>query len=340
MKKRKNRNRSDWAPQGSQDTMMDEVADNPSHDAAAAAPSTNAIIYQSEKDYISRCILDYFNIETGGQLFGFWTSTGAPVVTYAIGPGPNAIHHVTSFVQDQNYLQSVGRAIHKRFRLQHIGEWHSHHRLGLTHPSGGDVDRICYEGVGKPGFPRLLLCIGTHDGQRTTINAYNFHENMPADYVQAKWDVIPMESPYRKLIDVDLQHMLIHPSTQRASHGDNYASQRSDRENIALTSHWLTERVENVETMKEFVAIVKDLYCGYDVKVEILPSGEPVIAVRNRSVRIKLPHGFPAKAPELMLPKRGNPDDTMTIDSSGYWVRGKLPLAETFRTWFFWTLTA
>jgi hypothetical protein len=30
-----------------------------------------AVIYRSEIDFISRCILDYLDIETGGQLFGF-----------------------------------------------------------------------------------------------------------------------------------------------------------------------------------------------------------------------------------------------------------------------------
>ena len=39
-------------------------------------PSTVAIIYRSEMDYISRCIHDYPNIETGGQLFGYVTENG------------------------------------------------------------------------------------------------------------------------------------------------------------------------------------------------------------------------------------------------------------------------
>lgn len=39
-----------------------------------------AIIFKSEMDFISRCILDYPSIETGGQLFGFYTETGTPVV--------------------------------------------------------------------------------------------------------------------------------------------------------------------------------------------------------------------------------------------------------------------
>lgn len=87
------------------------------------------MIYCSELDYISRCILDSTTIETGGQLFGFWTSTGIPVVLYAIGPGPLANHQVTFFNQDVDYLLNVGTALLQRYGLQHIGEWHSYHQL-------------------------------------------------------------------------------------------------------------------------------------------------------------------------------------------------------------------
>lgn len=47
---------------------------------ASADSASVAMIYRSELNYISRCILDSKTIETGGQLFGFWTSTGIPVV--------------------------------------------------------------------------------------------------------------------------------------------------------------------------------------------------------------------------------------------------------------------
>ena len=85
-------------------------------------PSPIAIIYQNELDYISRCILDYPNIETRGLLFVFGTSTGIPVVLYVIGPRRDAQHNPTSFIQDQDYLQSAGNELHKRFRLLHIGD--------------------------------------------------------------------------------------------------------------------------------------------------------------------------------------------------------------------------
>ena len=330
MKKKNNSKRYSLAPRCDQDAGMGEVAPVEHHHNAECA-STKASIYQSELDYISRCILDYPNVETGGQLLGFWTPGGDPVVTYVIGPGNRAQHNVTSFIQDQEYLQTVGRAIYQNYRLQHIGEWHSHHQLGLTQPSRGDVDTMQY-GVGKPGFPRLLLCIGTLDGQRTTVNAYNFHENMPRDYVHAGWDIIPTASPYRKVIDKRLQHILIHPMHNCASHGPHFTYQSINRQ--SHRGHWLTERVENVETMKEFVGIVKDLFCGYNVKVEMLSSGEPVITVRGHGVRIKLPHGFPNKPPVWMPSEDGYPIDVSALNNGAYWDMGEQPLAKTFGNWF------
>ena len=102
-------------------------------------PSSNAFIYKSELDFISRCILDYKNIETGGQLFGYWTADGSPVVVYAIGPGTNANHQVAFFNQDVDYLVNVGNVLVHHYGLLHIGEWHSHHKLGLANPSGHDA---------------------------------------------------------------------------------------------------------------------------------------------------------------------------------------------------------
>lgn len=291
-------------------------------------PSNSAIIYKSELDYISRCILDYTNIETGGQLFGYWTATGTPVVMYAIGPGNNAQHNPTSFVQDWQYLQQIGNELGRRYRLQHIGEWHSHHQLGLAHPSGGDVNTMSY-GVGKPGFPRLLLCIGNCTRTSTTINAFNFHESAPAEYVHAVWDVVERESPYRHLIDSELQHLLIHPHTKYASHERIYSQKSIVGENVTEKTHWLTQNVNNVETMKGFVSIVQTMYPTFDVKAEILSSGEPQIAIKGANVCIKLPFGFPAKSP-IILNEAGEAYDQ---SSDNTWELREEPLTETFGRW-------
>lgn len=291
-------------------------------------PARTAIIYQSELDYISRCILDYTHIETGGQLFGFWTATGVPVVAYAIGPGRYAMHHPTQFIQDQDYLQSVGRELHRRYRLQHIGEWHSHHQLGLAHPSGGDVNTMQY-GVGKPGFPRLLLCIGNCTHTHTTVNPFNFHENSPRDYVQAVWDVVGIESPYRAIVDRDMAHMLIHPSTSHASHGNIRTIRQLAGEKAGMKTHWLTESANNVEIMKAFVSMVQTMLPQYTVKAEILTTGEPQIAVKEAGVNIILPYGFPSKGPVLQDQSGHQQPDNGTQP----WEIGEEHLTATFGRW-------
>ena len=87
------------------------------------SPASKVLIYKSELEYISRCIMDYTDIETGGQLFGYWTSDGVPVVLYAIGPGPYANHQGAFFNQDVNYLETVkaGDEIIITSRLAHAG---------------------------------------------------------------------------------------------------------------------------------------------------------------------------------------------------------------------------
>lgn len=292
-------------------------------------PSSKAIIYQSELDYISRCILDYPNIETGGQLFGFWTSTGVPIVCYVIGPGRRAQHNQTSFVQEQDYLQRIGKELYTRYRLQHVGEWHSHHQLGLAHPSGGDVNTMQY-GVGKPGFPRLLLCIGNCTRTHTIVNAFNFHENQPRDYVHAAWDIVNSPSPYRAIVDADLQGLLLHPSSKRPAHGQLYTVGDIASGSHSVGTHWLTESAEHVDIMKSFVSMVQSMFPNDVVKPEILPSGEPLIAVKPRNLCIALPYGFPRKGPALL---KENGEAYYVNSDDETWSLGEGSLTESFGQW-------
>lgn len=169
------------------------------------------IVYQSELDYLSRCILDYPNIEIGGQLFGFYASKGTPVVCYAIGSGVNANRQVTFFNQDLQYLQTIGNILTQEYGLQHIGEWHSHHRLQLDHPSGYDAQTMHYS-IDVLHLGQFLLCIGTINGQSANINAFNFYENDKL-YYPAKWHIKAIPSPYRSIIDEQLKDQLLHPYT-------------------------------------------------------------------------------------------------------------------------------
>lgn len=77
------------------------------------------IIYKSELDYLSKCILESPQIETGGNLFGLWTPFGIPLIHYVVGPGPIPISHNT------RSHTSYRRSLWSRFDnfISDIGNW-------------------------------------------------------------------------------------------------------------------------------------------------------------------------------------------------------------------------
>ena len=190
------------------------VINSEENDSEEKHPSKTAIIYRSEWDYISCCILERKHIETGGQLFGFWTTAGVPVILYVLGPGKNANHQSTFFVQDTSYLQTVGNILISEYGLQHIGEWHSHHQMRLDHPSGHDAETIITN-MKRYNMRRCVLCIGNCNEQSSTLNAYTFHENCYSQYVHASWDMKEMDSPFRPIVDTALKDLLLHPVLYR-----------------------------------------------------------------------------------------------------------------------------
>lgn len=230
--------------------------------------ATEAVIYKSELEYIQKCILQYPRIETGGQLFGFWTPQGRPVVLYAIGPGPRAGHHSTFFEQDIDYLDLVGNAIVKNFGLCHIGEWHSHHQLGLAQPSGHDASNI-QNNVDKLNLNHFLLCIGNCNDTEATLNPFMFYQGA-RQYIKVSWNEVLIDSPFRTIIDNALKNVLIHPLT----HNVNPSQEMTFKQNISPKpkiyneGYWLNEK-ENGLVLKNIVDYVKDRNPGCSVEVKL-----------------------------------------------------------------------
>jgi transcriptional regulator with XRE-family HTH domain len=81
-----------------------------------------------------------WSIETGGDLFGRWQDI--PTVLLATKAGPNAKRDHAHFRLDVEYLRALSESMASDWALRYFGDWHSHHRLGLTRPSGGDQKRI------------------------------------------------------------------------------------------------------------------------------------------------------------------------------------------------------
>lgn len=263
-----------------------------------ACPPDAVVVFQSELDYLSRCILDYPNIETGGQLFGYWTSAGVPVVLYVLGPGDNANHQHAFFNQDVEYLEQVGRLLTNEFGLQHIGEWHSHHQLGLAHPSFHDARNI-RESMQHYGLSRFLLCIGNCTETTSTVNAFNFAGTSPV-YREAQWEVMAMDSPFRKVVDQRLEGLLRHPYTSvPVLVGMKYRRQRGVK---YPPGYWMNDKDNNKELkqMLDFLQSQSEsLRCGVTLDdqglVHILTKDEE----QNVWQDVLFPMGFPTSFPVI-----------------------------------------
>lgn len=252
-------------------------------------PSSKAMIYASEIDYIAKCIQDYPNIETGGQLYGAWTASGVPRVIYAIGPGPMANHQSAFFNQDIAYLETIGAKL-KQYGLQHIGEWHSHHHLGIPRPSRHDVSTM-QNGINQLNLNRFMLCIGSFNRcDEIVINPFNFTRD--AQYIEANWEVINTPNRLRQVIDEDLKAILSHP------HSSNYTLSEPNiqiNENCILDkSTWFSKK-ENRMALKQIIDKLKTHKWIVDVAPQINDNGKVTLKVRSNSFEeiITFPEDFP-----------------------------------------------
>jgi len=101
-------------------------------------------VFMFEEDHrmMTDLVLKYPHLETGGDLFGLWTTEGNAVLHIVLGPGQNCKRTGASFYQDIPYLKQNGELVTEDYMLCHIGEWHSHHQLHLFQPSGGDSSTV------------------------------------------------------------------------------------------------------------------------------------------------------------------------------------------------------
>ncbi len=151
-------------------------------------------IHESDLDTLAGLVMRYPDRETGGNLFGFWTHSGFPAVQLILGPGPGARHETMAFFQDVSFMATQGTRAQTAFGLQHIGDWHSHHTLGLAEPSRGDVQTILRT-LDTCGFARFVALIATVRLDQTVhINAFLFETGFPAPH-RGTWVILPGSSP-------------------------------------------------------------------------------------------------------------------------------------------------
>lgn len=226
---------------------------------------SKALIYKSELDYISRCVLDYPNIETGGDLFGFWTHSGYPVIQYVIGPGPNANHQSTFFNQDGNYLSEIGNKLRETHGLQHIGEWHSHHQLGLAEPSGHDISTVC-KAIAQYNLSNFFLVITNIRDNSSSVNGFMFNREKGRDFDYAGWVILESHSPIRQDFDLKYHDLVYQPRTKESSLLDLSKATLNNLEFFKpeySSEYWLSEKPNHlvlkniIEALGRFVVNVQ-----------------------------------------------------------------------------------
>lgn len=270
-----------------------DVVDNHAKDIIlssepALSPSSKAVIYASELEYIAKCIQDYPNIETGGQLYGAWTASGAPRVIYVIGPGPRANHQQAFFNQDVEYLENIGAKL-KEYGLQHIGEWHSHHHLGLPHPSGHDAQTM-QNGINQLNLNRLLLCVGGFNDKGIVINPFNFARN--SQYVPSQWEIVYTKNRLREVIDNDLAGMLCNPSSSKYTFAEESIVPQTQQ--VSNQSGWFSLK-ENRHAFKQVIDALKVKQWINEVTPQISSDGVVSLKISTRTFVeiITFPRDFP-----------------------------------------------
>lgn len=266
-------------------------------------------IYREELDFMMRVILDSPQMETGGNLFGYWTAEGDAVVVYVLGPGPKSVRRFTSFAQDADYLQRHVDLLSREHRLSHIGVWHSHHGLGLSHPSGGDVQSI-HEGMYADGLSRCVLAIGVCVRQRASANAFSFvnlHHRVTME--QRPWLVVPGEGPVRARYDAAHGDSLIFPFTSVAVYGEmsaRGAQQAPVAGQVTFNrGFWLNDRANRLQ-LKQIVAYIQGRYAD----AKLLKVDDETIEVRfevpgRASWRLVFGPDFPVRAPYVVRYQEG-----------------------------------
>jgi transcriptional regulator with XRE-family HTH domain len=141
-----------------------------------------------------------WSIETGGDLFGRWFDV--PTLLLATKVGPNAQRDHAHFRLDVEYLRKLSEILATDWGLRYFGDWHSHHRLGLSAPSGGDRRRI-HSVANRNQFTGMAEIIVTTDESRgdSVVRIHPWFYDLTSDSVNPmQVKVLPGLSPVRQAL--------------------------------------------------------------------------------------------------------------------------------------------
>lgn len=261
-------------------------------------------IYKSELEFISRHTLDSPQCEIGGDLFGYWTYEGFPIIAYAIGPGEKANRQVAFFNQDEAYLATVGRRLNREHGLQHLGNWHSHHQLGLAEPSSHDsaTVRRAIQTYGLSQFFLVITNVRQQLFEKTaSINGFLYRAGAEAP-IAIEWIVLESASPIRIAFDARHPALVIEPRTAVASYSDDLplALIEESEEASFQDDYWLNKE-DNQILLKAFLDELETRFS----EASLLQEEDETVSVKFSAsalqVCVNFPKGFPQCSPAIAL---------------------------------------
>ena len=167
------------------------------------ANDLNVYMFEKDIEMVQKLVLRYPDVETGGDLFGLWTTEGDAVLHIVLGPGRNCSRTDVSFNQDIPYLQRNGELLTENYMLGHIGEWHSHHQLRLFKPSQGDSSTVIRHFPRGAVYGFLLIIANIVAPDKVKLSPYLYTENSTFSYSR-KGEVVPLQAQnvFKELRDI------------------------------------------------------------------------------------------------------------------------------------------
>lgn len=260
------------------------------------------LIYQSELDVMAKYMADSPSIETGGELFGYWSNKFEPIIQFVSGPGKNALHEIAFFRQDPEYLNVVGQVLFNEYGLFHIGTWHSHHRLGLEYPSHHDSFSM-NNAVKTHGLSKFILMIGTYRKGVASVKGFSYPS---ADNLEeVRFQLIKSKSPIRKQLEISHPDVVI---TSKIKNKKMENFEKIENQNIAVFP--MGSFLESKAGQSKLYEITEVLKNEND-NVRILQSesnSEVYLSFRKRgdSYELVFPSAFPVTPPILLIIRDGH----------------------------------
>lgn len=180
-------------------------------------------IYESELNVMASETLNKLELETGGSIHGLKTRSEEFIIFLATPPGKAAYHSGYRFQMDLDFLKKVDRHIKDKYKLDHLGDWHSH-IIDLSSPSPGDTSNT-NKISRKNNYDRYIqLIITIHHYYRKKYIKFNSYI-----YTDAKYGsphpcliyVLPGISPIRVALERDGN---LPELTERCTLNDNVLS--------------------------------------------------------------------------------------------------------------------